>query len=408
MKRKRLLINICFILSSALLISGCSLTNSPEIKDFEVSVTSIDPLPVKEVIVPDVSEPEPEPEPEPDPIAEKIQTMTLEEKVCQMMIVTQEQLLLSGETITDPVGVKEALIKWPVGGIVYFGKNIITPEQTLSMISKAKDSYRENTGLLLFTCLDEEGGTVSRIGRNDAFDATWIKAAKYVESVEEAKETGEIIGEFLNRYGINLNFAPCADVLTNPSNEAIGTRAYSDDPLIVSDYAHAFSDGLHEYNVLSTYKHFPGHGGTSTDTHDGFCFVDKTYEDLLDGELVPFLHAEENNIDAIMVAHISLPQVTGDDLPCTLSYEMITNVLRGEFGYNGIIITDALNMGAVTAYEDAAVLAIMAGSDMILMPDGIEETKNELVEAVSSGLLSEERIDESVYRILTAKDKINP
>ncbi|MDE7185677.1 MAG: glycoside hydrolase family 3 protein, partial [Lachnospiraceae bacterium] len=211
---------------------------------------------------------------------------------------------------------------------------------------------------------------------------------------------------YLGELGFTLDFAPDADVLTNPQNTVIGNRSFGEDAEQVLRFARAYSDGLHAHGVLSAFKHFPGHGATEADTHDGYAYTDKTYEELRQADLVPFAGAAEAGIDCVMVSHIAVPNVTGNNTPCSLSYQMITEVLRGALQYDGIIVTDAMNMGAITrqyASDEAAVAAIKAGADVILMPENLQLAAEGVLAAVRSGVITEERIDASVRRLIRVK-----
>ncbi len=345
-----------------------------------------------------------EPE-ETDPAVLKLESMTLDEKIWQMMIVTPGQLT-KDVCITDTTEVfLDCLKEKPAGGIMYFGANLVDREQTLQMTGNAMDFGLMVEGLPLFLCIDEEGGRVARIGCREQYNVPRIGAMAKIKSREEAYAAGETIGEYLSELGFNFDLAPDADVLTNSANEAIGDRAFSSDPQIVSDFAGAFSDGLHKSGVLSCYKHFPGHGGVTGDTHNGFIATDKTLEELLDSELIPFYEANDKNIDCIMVAHISAPMVTGDNTPASLSYELITEILKNKLGYKGLIMTDALNMSAVNDFSqgDAAVMAILAGADLILEPSDIDQAFEGIKKAVEDDRITENRIDESVLKIINAK-----
>ena len=280
--------------------------------------------------------------------------MTLEEKVYQLFIITPEAL--TGVKTVTAAGetTRKSMDKYPVGGLIYFAQNLKNPEQTTKMLRGIMEFSYEMEGLPLFTCIDEEGGRVAKICRNASFGVGKIGCMRDVKDVDEAYATGETIGAYLSKLGFNLNFAPDADVLTNKDNTVIGDRSFGEDPDRVTELAAAFSDGLHSRNVLSTFKHFPGHGATLADTHKGFAYTDKTYDELLKSELKPFMAAREKGVDIVMAAHISVPKVTGNDLPCTLSKKMITEVLRDDLGYEGIIITDALDMGAITQNYDSA------------------------------------------------------
>lgn len=339
-------------------------------------------------------------------VEEILAGMTLEEKVYQLFIITPEALTGSNTVTAAGETTRKSLENYPVGGLVYFSKNLKDPAQTKKMLQNVMAFSYEVEGLPLFTCIDEEGGRVARIGSNPAFGVEKIGSMQEIKDEKEAYEAGETIGTYLSRFGFNFNFAPDADVLTNKSNKAIGDRSFGSDVDTVVKMAAAFSDGLHSQNVLSSFKHFPGHGAVQGDTHDGFAYTDKTYEELLKSELKPFMAAGSLGVDAVMAAHISVPEITGEDTPCTLSEKMITDVLRRDLGFEGLIITDALDMGAITqnyTSRQAAVLAFRAGVDMLLMPRDFKQASEGILEAVEKGEISEERIDESLRRIIKAK-----
>lgn len=332
--------------------------------------------------------------------------MSLTEKVYQMFIITPEQL--TGVDIVTVAGniTKDSLQKYPVGGLIYFAPNLINKNQTSEMLEKSQEFALDIEGLPLFLCVDEEGGRVARVANIPAFGLEKIKPMKEVESTEEAYEIGHAIGGYLSELGFNVDFAPDADVLTNSENAVIGDRSFGNDPEVVTDYAVAYSDGLHSCGVLSTFKHFPGHGASAGDTHQGFAYTDKTLGELEQNELVPFMAAQDENVDMVMVAHIAVPEILGDDTPCTLSQHMVTDVLREKLGYEGLVITDAMNMGAITsAYDNnrAVLEAIKAGSDLILMPVNFKVAANAVVSAVESEEISMDSIDGSVKKIIIKK-----
>ena len=333
--------------------------------------------------------------------------MTLEEKIYQMFIVLPETIATSEEkvTVVDDA-YKEQLGLYPVGGIIYMADNLVDTNQTKALLSSTNAYGEEMTGLPLFLCVDEEGGRVARVANNPAFGVTNVGSVGNIKSTTEAYETGAYISSYLKDLGFNFNFAPNADVLTNLDNKVVFDRSFGTDAKTVCEYAIAYANGLHSNEVLSCFKHFPGHGATEGDTHEGYAYTNKTYEELLEQELVPFIGAKEHGIDAIMVAHISVPKVIGDDTPCSLSRIMITDVLRNRIGYDGLVITDALNMGAIAQHyssAQSAVLAIEAGADVLLMPKDFLEAVNGIKEAVENGTITEERIDASIRRILRVK-----
>lgn len=347
-------------------------------------------------------------------IAERVEAlladMTLEEKIYQMFIVTPEQLTgVSGVTAAGEA-TRARLAQYPVGGLVYFAGNLVSPDQTKAMLSNVQRFANEIEGVDLFLCVDEEGGRVARVAKNGVFQVENLPSMANVSDEKEAYRCGDTIGGYLSRLGFNVDFAPDADVLTNSANTVIGDRSFGSDPEMVTKYAVAYSDGLHAHGMMSAFKHFPGHGATAADTHEGYAYTDKSYEELMKAELMPFCAAGENGVDMVMVGHISVPAVTGNDTPSSLSEQMITGVLRGDLGYEGLIVTDALNMGAIVGSygsSAAAVKAVAAGVDLLLMPGDLQAAYSGIYNAVQNGEISEERIDESVRRILTAKVRLN-
>ena len=342
--------------------------------------------------------------------------LTLEEKIGQLFIIRPDQVDLSFEpssqhshysharTLSAPM--QEALKKYPAGGFIIFDKNIESTKQLLAFTQQ----MREVSRVVPFVSVDEEGGSVTRLAHapSKGFKLKQYKSMASIGATKDtskALEAGTVIGTYLKEYGFNLDFAPVADVNTNPKNIVIGDRAFGSDPQLVAGMVNAFVDGLHAGGVLSCTKHFPGHGDTSSDTHSGAVVVNKTWEQLKETELVPFA-ASAGNTDLIMIAHINLPNATSDGLPASLSKELLTGKLRGEMGYGGLIITDSLAMGAIQNHYDsaeAAVLALEAGVDILLMPLDYVGAFSGVAEAVKSGRISEERINESVLRILKAK-----
>lgn len=332
--------------------------------------------------------------------------MTLEEKVYQMFIITPEQLTGVKPVTVAESATKDNLQKYPVGGLVYFSSNLVSSGQASEMLENSQKYALEIEGLPLFLCVDEEGGRIARVANNASFGLSKTKAMGKMESVEEAYEAGGAIGRYLSDLGFNVDFAPDADVLTNSANTVISDRSFGDDPGKVTEYAAAYSDGLHLSGVCSTFKHFPGHGATAGDTHEGFACIDKTLEELKENELIPFAAARNEGVDLVMVSHISVPAVLGDNTPCTLSRYMVTGVLREEMGYKGLIITDAMNMGAITkAYDNdqAVVDAVSAGADLILMPVDFRSASDAVIAAARSGEIDLASIDESVKRIIVKK-----
>lgn len=334
---------------------------------------------------------------------ELLEQMTLREKALQLFLVTPEQLTGADGPVTQCGAVTQAALREkPVGGIVYFADNLQTREQCQAMLSGAQEA----ASLGLFLAVDEEGGSVSRLAKNGAMDMTVFPNMEQIEDTQEARSVGETIGTEIRALGFNLDFAPVADVNSNPENSVIGARAFSSDPETAAERVAACVAGFRESGVLCTLKHFPGHGDTAADSHYGAAVSEKTLEELEACAFLPFRAGIEAGADFVMVGHIGLPNVTGDNTPASLSYEITTGLLREKLGFDGIIVTDSLQMEAITdSYSagQAAVAALQAGADILLMPENLDQALSGVLDAVDSGTLTEQRIDESVRRILRVK-----
>lgn len=339
--------------------------------------------------------------------------LTLEEKICQMFVVHPEKLVnnTSAYTVADEV-TKAAINKYPVGGVVYFDANVQSESQVKTMLANTQAYSLDRIGLPMFLCVDEEGGKVARIAGSGRFNVPVFDNMCVIgaaENVNMAYNVGDSIGGYLSELGFNVDFAPVADVLSNPANTVVQLRSFGSNPVLVSDMTLAVSKGLNKRGVYSTYKHFPGHGATEGDTHEGYAYTSKNLEQLKACELLPFQKAIDNGADFVMVGHISAPAVTGDNTPASLSLYMITEVLRKQMGYNGIVITDSMRMKAIMdnyPANEAVIKAVEAGVDIVLMPDNLEQAFNAVLSAVKSGRISENRINESVTRILRIKLEI--
>lgn len=338
----------------------------------------------------------------------KLSEMTLEEKVAQLFYVTPEQLTGANPVIAAGSTTESALNSCPVGGLIYSDQNFVDGKQMRAMLGAVQGFALKDQDLPLFLGVDEEGGRVRRIGSQEAADVPEIGSMlEYAESGAGAVyEAADTIGSYLQNLGFNMDFAPVADVLTNPENEVIGDRSFGTDAALVTECADAYAGALRENEIIPVYKHFPGHGGTAADSHLGEAFLSEDYNTLLGGALIPFQDGVKKNIECIMAGHISCPAITGDEMPATLSGTMITGILRGDLGYDGIVITDALQMKAISekySSAEAAVLAIQAGCDMLLMPSDFPSAYQGVLSALQTGMISEERIDESLRRILKEK-----
>lgn len=330
--------------------------------------------------------------------------MSLEEKIYQMFIVTQEQLTGFQGTVTQSGETSiNAIQDYPVGGIIYFEENLIDPDQVTAMIGNLQQAAK----IKLFISVDEEGGRVSRLGKNDHMNVTQFSSMMEIGSQgeEAVKNATSTIGRELLALGFNLDFAPVADVFTNPENTVIGDRALSTDPATAAALIPKAVEGFRESGILCTLKHFPGHGDTAADSHSGAVYLNGSLEKLEQSEFLPFRAGIEAGADMVMVGHICTPDITGD-VPASLSSEMVTNILRNRLGFKGVVVTDAMNMSAITSQYDsasAAVNAIQAGVDIILIPSDFHTAYQGVFSAVQDGRLSENRIDESVIRILETK-----
>ena len=338
--------------------------------------------------------------------------MSLREKVGQLFIVRPEALAENSNAETAPAtdrvdaAVISRIEEYPVGGIALFSRNITSAEQLPMFISDLQSSSKYP----LFIAVDEEGGRVARIANSDFFNVASYKSMEDIGKsgdASKAEEVGRQLGSYLKELGFNLDFAPVADTNTNPQNIVIGDRSYGSDPALVARMVSAQLDGMHDSGIMGTLKHFPGHGDTKDDTHSGYVSIEKTWDELKECELVPFITALPK-ADMVMVSHITAVNVTSDKLPTSMSETMITGKLRNELGYDGVIITDAMAMGAVAdnyTSAEAAVTAVKAGVDIVLMPQNLDEAFNGVMNAVTDGEISMERLDESVLRILKMKAK---
>ena len=336
-----------------------------------------------------------------------IAEMPLEDKVAGLFIITPEALTGTDVAIKAGDTTKEKLSQYAVGGLIYAKQNIKSADQLKEMISGTQGFSKYP----LFIGIDEEGGSVSRIAESGLADNVGTMGDIGTSGdPSKAKEEGSAIAAYLSEYGFNLDFAPVADVILE-GNSIIGDRSFGsnagDDAAMVS----ACVEGLQEGDVSACLKHFPGLGSTTEDTHEGMATSEKTKEDFETTDFLSFQGGIDAGADFVMVSHLSVPNITGDNTPSSLSDKMITDILRGELGFNGIVITDAMDMKAVTDYytsDEAAVKALQAGADMILMPEDFEAAYQGVLDAVNNGTLSEERINESLQRIYRVKysDKV--
>lgn len=332
-----------------------------------------------------------------------ISTMPLEDKVAGLFIVTPEALTGVTTATQAGTGTQEALGKYSVGGLIYFKKNILDREQITDMLS----STVSMSNYPLFLAVDEEGGSVSRVAESgiDVIQVGDMASIGASGDTSQAYEAGLTIGTYLKELGFNLDFAPVADV-ADSDDGVLGDRVFGTDAQKTGEMVANVVDGIEGTGVSSCLKHFPGIGDTTGDTHDGRVETTKTLDEMRSSDFISFKAGIDAGADFVMVSHVTVSSVDEDAVPSTLSKTIMTDVLRNELGFQGVIITDALNMGAITEYyttEQAVVQAIEAGADMLLMPDDFQAAYDALLAAVQEGRISEERINESLERIYRIK-----
>ncbi len=360
----------------------------------------------------DIQIPEPTPTPVPELTPEErlddivnagIEAMPLEDKVAGLFLVTPESITGVQTVVQAGEGTQNALAQYPVGGLIYFQKNIQSEEQIRQML--------ENTRMYaapypLFLAVDEEGGSVARVA--SAGIGTPVDSASAIGATGDtgkAYEAGTTIGSTLSSLGFNLDLAPVAD-LASVENSFMAQRVYGKDAATAAPFVTAMIQGLMEQNVTPCLKHFPGNGATSQDVHTGQAVSDRTLEQFQAEEFSVFQAGIDAGAPMVMVSLMAAPALTGSNEPCALSSEVVTGLLRGQLGFNGVVITDALNMSAVSEYyaaDEAAILALKAGCDMLLMPEDFEKAYNGVLQAVRDGVISEERVNDSLRRIYRIK-----
>lgn len=352
-------------------------------------------------VLPTESEP-PASTPAPDPVAEQMAAMTLEEKV--------GQLFIAGFYGTEDGDYVDSLIRdYKVGGLIFFGRNVGTAEELVSLVNDLR--AKNGDYIPMFFSVDQEGGTVERLP-----DEVSPLEDAYTYGQSGSSEVGYALGQVLANecvaFGFNLDFAPSLDIWSNPENTVIGTRAFGTTAEAVEAVGPWAAYGLMDGGVIPVVKHFPGHGDTAVDSHVGLPTVSKTVDELLTSELIPFQSAiegrEGEGVPAVMVAHILMTAIDQEH-PASLSQAVVTGLLREQLGFDGVVFTDDLTMGAITenyGLDEAAVLALEAGCDVLLVchnEGDLALARQAVLDAVASGRLTEERIDRSVYRILSLK-----
>lgn len=352
-----------------------------------------------------INEIQPSKEPPPvevkDPIKEQIRGMTLEEKIGQMVLIG-----VDGYTMDE--NSKEMIEKHHVGGIILYKKNVADHNQLLAFINSIKSVNKKNK-VPLFLSVDEEGGRISRMPQGFKSIPT-SEAIGKINNLNFSFEIGRIIGEEVKGFGFNMDFAPVLDINSNPENPVIGDRSFGGDSEVVRRLGIQTMKGLQSEDIVPVVKHFPGHGDTSVDSHVGLPVVNNDIERLKNFELIPFMDAIKNGADAIMIAHILLPKIDAEN-PASLSKTIITGLLKNDLGFQGVIMTDDMTMGAIgESYNigEAAIKSVGAGNDIVMIAHEYDKQMlviNALKEGVEKGIILEDRIDKSVYKILKLKQK---
>lgn len=337
-----------------------------------------------------------------DIVEKTLADMSLRDKVCQMMFVRPESI--TGIDVVTAAGdtTKSALEQYPVGGIVYFAQNMESKDQIKEMI----DNSQSYSKVGLFISTDEEGGMVNRL--MNTVGTTYIDSMYNYkdEGIQKAHDNAYTIASDMAVLGFNMDFAPVADVWSNPDNTVIGERAYSDDYSQAAELVGSAVKGFEDGGVMCTLKHFPGHGDTAEDSHYSSAYVRRTKDEIMADEMQPFTAGIDAGAEFVMVGHLIVPDI--DELPATLSYKITTEMLRNEMHFEGIAITDSLAMSSIAdnyGVGESAVMSIKAGIDMLLDPTDIDTAIDAVVQAVESGDITEDRIDDSVRKILSLKEK---
>ena len=338
---------------------------------------------------------------ETDEISEEISKMTLDEKIGQMLMVG-----IDGTEVDDDF--KEFAEEYKFGTVILFGKNITSAEQLVNLTNSIKSTAGDIPYII---GMDEEGGLVTRLP-DDVLSMPSALTIAGSEDTEYCYNAGYQIGTQITSFGLHTGFSPVLDIWSNPDNTVIGNRAYGKTSDDVCKYGIADMLGLKATGAIPVAKHFPGHGDIETDSHYGLPLVTKTKEELWQSELLPFKNAIENGVPMIMAAHILCTELD-ENYPASMSKNIITDLLRDEMGFEGVVITDDLTMGAISesySFGDAAVLSINAGCDILSIcfgKDNVKQAVKAIKEAVENGAITEERIDESVRRILKLKEDYN-
>lgn len=333
-------------------------------------------------------------------ISEIVSGMTLNEKIGQMILAG-----ITGTTMDT--NTRNLITQYNVGGIIFYKNNLVNPWQAVQLVNQIKAVNATNLPLLL--SVDEEGGRITRLP-GGLVNLPSNQQIGVVNNQKFSYKVGAILGEELKSFGLNMDFAPVLDINSNPNNPVIGDRSFGDNAKLVSRLGIQTMKGIQSQNIIATIKHFPGHGDTSVDSHLELPIVNKSLKELKELELIPFERAIKKGADVVMVAHILLPQLDPQN-PASMSKTVMSDILRNQLDFEGVIITDDMTMRAITDHFDigrAAVESVKSGSDIILVGHhykNVVETISSLKSAVQKGEISEQRINESVARIIALKRK---
>lgn len=332
-----------------------------------------------------------------------IEVMPLEDKVAGLFLVTPEAI--TGVDLATQAGdtTREALSKYAVGGLIYSTPNMLGGKDGFKNMLDATVLYSKYP---VFLAVEEEGGSTVQVAGAQLGEKTDdAKTIAGTGDASNAYRAGLTIGSYLSDLGINLNLAPAADLACVDGSVMEG-RSFGSDPGAVPDYVVQMARGLEEKGVTACVKHFPGLGSLTTDTSKGVAVTERTQEEFRANEFEVFKSVIDQGVSMIMISNLSAPGLTGDNIPCTLSEHVVTDILRKEMNYSGLIITDALNEKAIADYytaDVAAIMALKAGCDMIMMPENFELAYNGVLDAVEQGTISEARIDDALKRIYRIK-----
>ncbi len=399
-KRNRIISIVLSVIGILFVLGTCVfLTVRPDVSAFKERVQAIFARNTEED-----SEEEDENTAVDDAVEEALSNMTLEQKAAQLFIIEPEQITGMAQVIAAGDTTKQAIGNYPVGGFIYFEQNMIDPAQAKEMLANVQTYEKDTVGVNAFIAINEENSTVSQFAGNEAFTLSTVAAAQEIGAsgdTNQAAAAGTALGGYLSELGFNLNLAPNANVLTE-ENAALAAVSFGADAETVSSMAITEADAMKKAGVLGVFKNFP----LEVSADGSAASSQKTADELKEAELVPITNAVKDGAEVIMLSNTSFPNITGDNIPASLSKDIVTGILRDDLGFKGLVITDAQNEAAITGSytpAQAAVLAIQAGADVILQPQDFNSAYQAVLSAVSDGTITEDRIDESVRRILDVK-----